>query len=67
MIMNRCFVLDTIFNVKFHGDYYHSSLYSQLNFPKVVKMSKLLEVTISSYYPAYKGMVQSVEDGECPQ
>ena len=36
----------------------------QLSVSKVVKMSKLLEVSISSYYPAYQGMVESVNDGE---
>ena len=29
---------------------------------KVVKMGFLLEKTCSSYYPAYRSMVQSIED-----
>ncbi|XP_064397591.1 dynein beta chain, ciliary-like isoform X3 [Halichondria panicea] len=38
------------------------SIVEQLSVSKVVKMSKLLEVSVSSYYPAYQGMVESVND-----
>ena len=34
----------------------------QLSMEKVVKMGFLLEKTCSSYYPAYRSMVQSIED-----
>ena len=38
-------------------------LWSQLNTPKVQKMCTLLERTQSSYYPAFKSMLDSVDGG----
>ena len=36
------------------------SVVDQLSEPKVVKMSQLLEKSLSSYYPAYKSMLESI-------
>ena len=41
---------------------YFLVLLVQLSMEKVVKMGFLLEKTCSSYYPAYRSMVQSIED-----
>ena len=45
-------------------NYHWYSLYHKLGESKVVKMSKLLEVALSSYYPAFQSMVKSVNDGK---
>ena len=38
------------------------SVVDQLSTEKVVKMSRLLEKSMSSYYPAYRSMVESIHN-----
>ena len=38
------------------------SVVEQLYSEKVLKMSRLLEMTLSSYYPAYSSMLKSIHD-----
>ena len=38
------------------------SVVEQLYSDKVLKMSRLLEKSLSSYYPAYKSMLESIDD-----